>query len=105
MRNWNLQENQIRDLKEFSFHSTYEELKQIKVRYKESQYGSFHSTYEELKPGKMELGTAFDLCFHSTYEELKLEIHQETMCREVSVFILPMRNWNKEEVKVISSET
>jgi len=79
------------------FYRTYEELKQpwVSVRNWKSNR-RFYRTYEELKLGIDYItGLIVAGVFYRTYEELKLAWGLRRRIGRGSVFIVPMRNWNK----------
>ena len=139
MRNWNLERNKwgvalfdkfwsylwgietwifpLMTSNMISFDRTYEELKLVRVCYRDLGLQGFDRTYEELKRSSPLLRYAACSCFDRTYEELKpaipfgsqpsyvvafwsylwgIETHTSwcSTRRVWSVLIVPMRNWN-----------
>ena len=109
------------------FYSTYEELKHSHNRVSDYCINRFYSTYEELKhlsrrefyfiffsflqylwgietSATALVSLAETRRFYSTYEELKRVITWVRSFIKVSVFTVPMRNWNLEKYQVLCME-
>ena len=116
MRNWNTMVNEKKNVLRLAFYITYEELKHDGKRKKEctkisflyylwgieTRHGqdknvhiiAFYITYEELKLLWVLRWKYIDKnTFYITYEELKLCCYIYINI-DLSLFILPMRNWN-----------
>ena len=99
MRNWNAGDNSYTSLKEQVFTVP---MRNWNLPSDFSQPGrktGFYSTYEELKQARTVDYAAYTIGFYSTYEELKQFLSSWYRPAHISVFTVPMRNWNYTSTK------